>query len=95
MNDKSREKHMKVLADYQKLLDEWPLKPSIEERMAAFKQAQEMVPRVRLAQDILSADRFRQTAPTEEEVTKHFEEFCDFIGINSSELLKHFKRNTL
>jgi hypothetical protein len=63
MDDRIREKHKKVLAEYQKLVKEWPLKPTIEKRMAAFKEAQEMEPRARVAEECLT----HETLPAKEQ----------------------------
>ena len=54
MDDRMREKHEKVLADYKRLVEGWPLKPNIEERIAAFKEAQEVLRRVRQAEECLA-----------------------------------------
>jgi hypothetical protein len=62
MNDGIREKHKKVLAEYRKLVEGWPLKETIEERLAAFKEAQEMHSRDRVAEECLA----HETLPAKE-----------------------------
>jgi hypothetical protein len=62
MDDRIREKHKKVLAEYRKLVEGWPLKETIEERMAAFKEAQEMESRARVAEECLA----HETLPARE-----------------------------
>ena len=49
-----------MLSDYKNLVEEWPLKPTIEEPMAAFKEAQEMKPRAMLAEECLGLLSDRQ-----------------------------------
>jgi|tagenome__1003787_1003787.scaffolds.fasta_scaffold17121460_2 hypothetical protein len=85
---KTREKHKKVLADYQALVEGWPLKETIEERMQAFKEAQEMEPRARVAELCLGLEK----TPTEEQRIQRMEAFCEWIGVDSSQIWKWIAR---
>ena len=91
MDDETRQKHMKVLADYRNLVDGWPLKETIEERIQAFKEAQEMEGRARIAEMLLSADLPRKT-PTAEQRIQHLEEFCEWLGVDSAQIFKWMAR---
>jgi hypothetical protein len=89
MDDRIREKHKKVLAEYRKLVEGWPLKETIEERMAAFKEAQEMEPRARVAEECLGS----QNEPlTEEQRIQGTEEFLEWLGVDSSQVWKWIVR---
>jgi hypothetical protein len=89
MDDQSRQKHMQVIAEYQKLLEGWPLKPTIEERMAAFKEAQEMLPRARWAERCL----LQETEPRNaEQMRQGVEAASEWLGVDSSQVWKWIVR---
>ena len=89
MDDRIREKHKKVLADYKKLVEGWPLKPAIEGRMAAFKEAQEMKPRAMLAEECLG---LLSEPPTAEQRIQGIEVFLEWLGVDSSQVWKWIAR---
>ena len=56
MDDRITEKQKKTLEDYRKLIEGWPLEPTVEERLAALREAQAMEPRSKIAEECLARE---------------------------------------
>ena len=83
----------KQIADYQKIAGTWQHKETIEERMAAWREEQELEGRARFAERCLAADLPRKP-PTEEQLVQYVEASCEYLGVKSSDILRQiFRRN--
>ena len=88
MDDNLKRQFKKDIANYQNYMatvGSWESKPTLEERIAAWKEEQ------KLAGLTMIAERFLPRKPlTEEQVAEYVEGASEFFGVDTSEIRKWF-----
>ena len=76
------EQRKKWIAEYQATLGTWQFKETIEERIQAWREEQELASRARFAQLFEMAPR---KPLTEEELERYIEEASEWLGLDTCE----------